>query len=393
MKVLINAASAHMGGAVTQLQSILEWLPKKMPSSRVVVYVPETTMAALPDGGGVDIRAYPYASTQGLRRLYFDQIEIPRLVRRTGADLLHSVTGFGTLWSPVPQVLSIRNMAYFDPTYQAKYRELGRSFVERRLRRWHSLFSIWAADVVLFPTQAVQDVVGTYISLERTTTHALHYGNDWLRFAAGRDEGTAPEMLQQHIDGEGPLLLNVSTYAIQKNLETLIEALPRLLDRHPNLTLATTTSREQTSDTDEYDALKERAVELGVEKNWVELGYVPHEELPSVYRAADLYVFPSFTESFGHSMVEAMASGLPVIAADTDVNREVCADAGAYFSTFDPDDCADAIRGVLKSKDQQAEMRRASRQRAEHFSWKRYAERLAEIYWEMRNGTEADRKR
>ena len=382
MKILINGASAHMGGGLTHLQNILKWLPEQVPVGRVVVYVPETTIEKLPDREGVDIRAYPYASTQGLRRLYFDQIEIPRLVRRTGTDLLLSVTGFGTLWSPVPQVLSIRNMAYFDPTYQAKYRELGRSFVERRLRRWHSLLSIWAADVVLFPTQAVQDVVGTYISLEGTTTHALHYGYDRLRFAAGRDEGTAPEMLQQHIDGEGPLLLNVSTYAIQKNLETLIEALPRLLDRHPNLTLATTTSREQTSDTDEYDALKERAVELGVEKNWVELGYVPHEELPSVYRAADLYVFPSFTESFGHSMVEAMASGLPVVAAGTDVHREVCADAGSYFSTFDPGDCAEAIREVLEDEARRTEMKRASVQRAEHFSWEQYARRLAGVFSE-----------
>ena len=176
MRILINAASAHMGGSVTHLQNILQWLPKKMPSSQAVVYVPEDTMASLPDEGGVSIRPYPYASTRGVQRLYFDQIEIPRIIRRKDIDVLLSVTGFGTLWSPVPQVLSIRNMAYFDPQYQAMYRELGRSFMGRRFRRWHSLLSIWAADVVLFPTQAVQDVVGTYVSLDGTTTHALHYG-------------------------------------------------------------------------------------------------------------------------------------------------------------------------------------------------------------------------
>jgi glycosyltransferase involved in cell wall biosynthesis len=383
MKILINAASSHMGGAVTQLQNILEWLPKKMPSSQAVVYVPEATMSVLPDGG-VDIRAYPHSSTAGKQRLYFDQVEIPRMSRRMNVDLLFSMTGFGTFRSPVPQVLSISNMAYFDPQYQLKYRELGRSFMKKRLRRWHSLLSIWAADAVLFPTQAIRDVVNTYFSLEGTTTHALHFGNDLSGPAEeNKREHNIPDKLQQSIRNKGPLLLNVSTYAIQKNLVTLIEALPRLLKKHPSLRLVTTTSREQTSDKEEYDALKERAVELGVDQSWVELGYVPHDELPLVYNAADVYVFPSFTESFGHSLVEAMACGLPVVAADTDVHREVCADAGVYFSTFDPVDCAETVHGVLEDGVRRAEMERMSVQRAGHFSWERYTERLAEVCLKM----------
>lgn len=386
MNILINAASAHMGGSVTHLQNILRWLPEKMPLAQVVVYVPETTVDVLPTGEGIDVRPYPYGSTQGLQRLYFDQVEIPRLAWREGSDVLFSATGFGTLWSPVPQVLLVRNMKYFDPQFQAKYRALGRSFTRTRLRRWHSLLSIRAAEAVLFPTRAMTETVGTHISLAGTPTHALHYGYDWAHFAAsGGDEDGMPEVLRQHVGRKGLLLLNVSTYAVHKNLETLIEALPRLLDRHPNLTLVTTTSREQTSDKEEYDRLIRRADELGVSDAWTELGYVPHEELPSVYRAADAYVFPSFTESFGHSMVEAMASGLPVIVADTDVNREVCANAGSYFDPFDSTDCAKAIRGVLEDENRQTEMIQASVQRAEDFSWERYTKRLAGIFWKIKD--------
>jgi len=381
MKVLINAASAHMGGSVTHLQNILKWLPERMPGGQAVVYVPEATVDVLPAGEGIEVRAYPYASTQGLQRLYFDQVEITRLAWREAFDVLFSATGFGTLWSPVPQVLLVRNMKYFDPQFQAKYRELGRRFTEVRLRRWHSLLSIRAADAVLFPTRAMEETVGTHISLTGTSTHALHYGYDRARFAApDRGENGMPEVLRQHVDGNGPLLLNVSTYAVHKNLETLIEALPRLLDRYPDLALVTTTSREQTSDKEEYDTLTERAEELGVAGAWMELGYVPHDELPSVYQAADAYVFPSFTESFGHSMVEAMASGLPVIAADTDVNREVCADAGTYFDPFDSTDCAETVRGVLEDDGRWAEMKQASVRRAGNFSWEHYAERLGGVF-------------
>lgn len=383
-RILINTASAHMGGSVTYLQNVLQELPEQLPQVRIRVYVPEATCEKLPTRESVEVRPYPYARTRGLQRLYFDQVEIPRVARRIGADVLFSATGFGTVWSPVPQVLLVRNMAYFDPRYEAKYRELGRSFIKTRLRRWHSLLSIRAADVVLFPTRAVRDVVGSYVSLGRAGTQVLHYGYDTSRFDVREGGGSsAGQDLREHVDGEGPLLLNVSTYAVHKNLETLIEAMATLQNAYPGLKLITTTSRDQTSDTAEYDALKERADELSVTDSWIELGYVPHRELPAVYEAADAYVFSSFTESFGHSMVEAMASGLPVIAADTAVHREVCGDAAAYFDTFDAADCAETIRGVLDHDGRRDEMTQASLCRAEHFSWERYTNQLAGLFREL----------
>jgi glycosyltransferase involved in cell wall biosynthesis len=387
MQILINAASAHMGGAVTYLQNVLRRLPEQAAVHRVIVYVPKATTEVLPNRPEVDVRPYPYSSTRGLSRLYFDQVRMPRIAAREKVDVLLSATGFGTVWSPAPQVLLVRNMKYFDPRFEEKYRALGRSFLKTRLRRWHSLLSIGAADAVLFPTQAMEETVGTYVALGGTPTRALHYGYDGSSFTATGEAGDAvPDALRPHAVGEGPLLLNVSTYAVHKNLEALIEALPHLLDHHPTLTLATTTSREQTSDIDEYDALKERAATLGVADAWVELGYVPHAELPPVYRAADAYVFPSFTESFGHSMVEALACGLPVVAADTAVNREVCAEAGVYFAPFDSTDCARAVRRVLDDDVRRAKQRRAAVRRAGHFSWKRYTEDLAEVFQQTAAG-------
>jgi glycosyltransferase involved in cell wall biosynthesis len=327
----------------------------------------------------VETRPYPFARTQGLARLYFDQVVLPLQVQREGGDVLFSATGFGTLYSPVPQVLLVRNMKYFDPQYYETRKSLGRSMRRTRLRRWHSLLSIWAADAVLFPTRAMQAAVEAHISLPPATTHAVHYGFAADRAAAGEGpEGLLPEGLLPEDDG--PVLLNVSTYAIHKNLETLVEALPRLRAQHPRLTLVTTTSRTQTADTAEYDALKARAEALGVEDAWTELGYVPHGQLFRLYRAADAYVFPSFTESFGHSMVEAMAAGLPVVAADTAVNREVCAAAGTYFSPFCPADCARAVHAVLSAPCRRAHMREASLQRADAFSWTTHAERLAALF-------------
>ena len=104
--------------------------------------------------------------------------------------------------------------------------------------------------------------------------------------------------------------------------------------------------------------MKMRARELGVEDMWIESGYVQYEQLRSLYEVSDLFVFPSFTESFGHSLVESMASGLPVVAADMPVNREVCEEGATYFSKFDPEACAKKIQFLLEDSSQRNELKK-----------------------------------
>lgn len=385
MRILINAASAHMGGSVTYLKHVLQWLPMIAPDSQIVAYVPEATREKLDAAradSAVDLRAYPYRSTSGLPRLVFDQWVVPRLAAREETDVLFSATGFGTWSAACPEVLLVRNFAYYDPTFHAKYRQLGRSLWKNRLRRWHGLLSMRRADRVLFPTEAMrQSVLQTYPWLNDGKTRAVLYGMEPSKPDASETGSEAIRSIKRLRErGDGPLLLNVSTYAVHKNLETLVAALPRLLERWPRLRLVTTTSRRQTTDTDEYDALKRQAVALGVDDAWIELGYVDHHLLSHLYHVADVYVFPSFTESFGHSMVEAMAARLPVVAAGTPVNREVCADAGRYFDTFDAKDCGQAIAQVLAHTDLREEMRRSSKRRAQDFSWRLYAEQLMAVF-------------
>jgi glycosyltransferase involved in cell wall biosynthesis len=381
MRVLINAASAHMGGAVTYLQNVLQWLPEVAPQDEYIVYVPQATREKLSSQEGVALHSYPYSSTQGAQRLYFDQVALPSLAREKNIDVLFSSTGFGSLWSPCPQVLLIRNMAYFDPTFRAKYQELGRSLTKNTMRRWHSLLSIRCADFVLFPTRAMQTMVGQYVSLSESSTQVIHYGFDDEHFQRDRSQPSTYSIEARYgVEDGHPILLNVSTYAVHKNFETLIEALPALLATYPELKLLTTTSREDTSDKAEYDQLRQRAAELGVADAWIELGYVPYRDLPGLYQAADLYVFPSFAESFGHSLVEAMAAGLPVVAADMAVNREVCEEAGRYFAPFEPADCAQSIITLLSDDEQRQDMKDTSLNRAQHFSWKRYASELVHIF-------------
>ena len=88
---------------------------------------------------------------------------------------------------------------------------------------------------------------------------------------------------------------------------------------------------------------------LGLDDNVVLTGRIPQDEINVFYKNCDLMVYPSLCESFGFSMVEAMGYGLPIVAADTPINKEICEDAAIYYSALDHEDAARKIISVLKN--------------------------------------------
>jgi glycosyltransferase involved in cell wall biosynthesis len=383
MRVFVNAASAKMGGNVTYLQNVLRWLPRVAAADDTFwVCLPDMTRASLRDidAPNLHVRAFPYQHTGGLARVFYDQVQLPFVLRRLDIDVLFSSTGFGTLYAPCPEVLLVRNPVYFSQAFREKYQALGRSLMENRLRRWMSILSMRRADRVLFPTAAMGDLVASHIRLPPDQQGVLSYGYDPQNFGKyAADPDFLPDLMQWKRDGHR-ILLNVSTYAVHKNLETLVEALPQLASSGEPVKLVVTTSRDATSDKAEYDALLRRVDELGVGDLFEEVGYVAPPHLHALYEAADVYVFPSFIESFGHTLVEAMGHNLPIVAADTPVNREVCEDGARYFSTFDAADCAAQILHLIEDDTARSEARQAARERSTDYSWKRYVEDLMQTF-------------
>jgi len=123
--------------------------------------------------------------------------------------------------------------------------------------------------------------------------------------------------------------------------------------------------------------------ELGVGPNMMELGAVPYHLLHHVYRACDLYVTPAYVETFAHPLVEAMASGLPVIASDLRVHREVCGDAALYFKTFSPESLAETVSRIAHSAELIREMSEQGLKRSRDFSWKDHVDHLISIAEEL----------
>lgn len=386
MRVLINAATAYMGGALNYITQLTKEISQHKESHRFLILAPPKTYERLEQtlaqssGLGVSNIELRKVSQQGggpLKSLGNNLRLVPQVAKEWRADILLSSTGFGTWNSPCPEVLLVRNAAYFCPHYQKNSLRKGyKGGLALYPRRWLSLVSILRATTILFPSDSIREEVKQFLSLKRKKTHVIHYGFDhsW----AQQEAETPPivEKIQQWKEEGYHILLHVSSYAVHKNVEVILEALPLLRQKGMKLKWVTTLSRDKTGDKASYDTFIQRVNELGLQDVLETSGYLRHEQLASLYRSADVFVFPSFTESFGQPLVEAMGTGLPVVASDRPVHRELGGEAFRYFDTFSPTHCASVLEDVLQNPETLERMRELSYLRGQSFSWERYAREL-----------------
>ncbi|HXT22464.1 MAG TPA: glycosyltransferase family 1 protein, partial [Thermoanaerobaculia bacterium] len=117
-----------------------------------------------------------------------------------------------------------------------------------------------------------------------------------------------------------------------------------------------------------------RAVERGAGEGWlVHLGYVAPEQLAALYRGARLLALPSLYEGFGLPIVEAFAAGVPVVASDLPVLREVAGEAALFAPPENVDAWAAALARLLADDGLRADLAARGRARAERFDWRRSA--------------------
>jgi len=116
------------------------------------------------------------------------------------------------------------------------------------------------------------------------------------------------------------------------------------------------------------------------------LGYVSSEDLPHVFAGARLFAFPSLYEGFGLPVLEAMASGVPVVCSNSSSLPEVAGGAALMCAPDDTDGLATLLRRGLEDDDWRAEAQKLGVQQADRFSWARCAAQTGDAYRTVRGG-------
>ncbi len=183
----------------------------------------------------------------------------------------------------------------------------------------------------------------------------------------------------------GPFrMLFVGPLIRRKGIDHLIEALAQVDAQEPGWTLTVV------GDGPERSALTARAAELGFGSKLDFCGYVDGwgDELPGIYREADLFVFPSLKEGFGMVIIEAMACGTPVLTTRVSAIPEVVADAGLLVEPASPPGIAEGILRLMRDEDLRRGYAEAGLRRVrEMYSWGIVADRTLQVFERLQRGT------
>ncbi|EME67795.1 glycosyltransferase [Paramagnetospirillum caucaseum] len=379
MKILVNAISARIGGIVTYTRNLARSLAERKVDATIAV------SARFPENG-LPLWHHWASDLRPLSRFLWEQTFWRRTVARLKPDVLFSSANFGLLSCPVPQILLIREGGLFDPFYLANCTPAQgvAPALQRSVRRRLILESARRSDRVVTPTLAMRELL-------------LHWAPDLASRIEVNSYGTMSESfspssgLRRDWRVDGCLrLIYVSVYYPHKQPELVCRAVAEL-NRTGRQAHATISMDIRETEDFRGGLLDRHILTEASARGDVTLGRRPYESLPELYRTHDVFVFPSISETFGHPMVEAMGCGLPVVAADTPVNREICGDAALYFEPLSLSALLDCLSRLEGDPQLRAALIARGRQRVvESFTWESHVDRLIQVFREV--AEDQDRK-
>ena len=366
---LLNLAGTYRSAGISSYtHHLVERLPEAAPDLDLHVFASGRSIPRISSGPSWHASRLPTHSP--VVRVLWEQTIQPWQIRRLALPLLHSLAFVQPLATGCRSVVTV---------YDLSFLVYGRLF-----RSWHRRYLTWGTRL---STRRAQRVIAISESTKRDLIRAFGLPPEKIRvIPCGVDERFLVERRATGARPRRPLperfVLFVGTLEARKNVTGLIRAFARAkraaaLPHHLVLVGAPGPRAY------EIDRVVEQA---GVRDHVVLTGYVARDELPLIYGAAELFVYPSLYEGFGLPPLEALASGVPVIVSDAASLPEVVGDAGVYVRPHDERALAEAMASVLADSGLRQDLSARGRARARQFSWARAAASTAALYREVLAG-------
>ena len=312
------------------------------------------------------------------RLTFSSQFLFARAVARQGVQLMHFFAHGDAPACPfVPQVVTVLDLIplRFPELYRG-----AKSNLRFRFARRLEYQAIRSASGILAISEATKRDLIELLQVPEEKVIVTHLAAGKHFVSQGETSGEEKEALKKSfgLPASRPVLLYVGGIDPRKNVLFLLSLTHELRKNEtvrPVLALAGAYEND-----DQFPRLQERIEELELKDDVVLLGFVDEARLPSLYRAADLFLFPSLYEGFGLPVLEAMAGGTPVIAGRNSSLPEVGGDAVLFCRDNDLEEWTRETASLLADGPRRAAMTSRARQQAAAFSWERCAEATFSAY-------------
>jgi glycosyltransferase involved in cell wall biosynthesis len=346
------------GGASGYIEGLLPELLADARVDRITAYVADWYKPAL-------TWSHPKLRVRRLRvprkrpaRVAYEQTVLPVRARRDGIDVLFSTGNFRPLVYSRPNVLALHAVQHF-----LLNDDIGR--VRSAYVRFAVPRSARTADLVVAVTDALRTDAMRLFDLEPERIVSVPMGpSPWVLELMESGGSVEPYRTP---DG-APYVLCISRLYALKNHRRLIQAFARILREQslPHHLVIVGGDADVTR-----EELAAVAREEGIEQRVLFLGRVPQVEVPGLYAGAATVAYVSLYETFGHPVLEAFATGTPLVTSTTGGTAEV---SGGAAELVDPTDVSDIVRGlsaVLTDAGLRERLAAAGRRRVQDFSWAR----------------------
>jgi glycosyltransferase involved in cell wall biosynthesis len=370
MRIVMNALSARQGGGQTYVSNLLESLPEQL-DTEVFVLAPDSL--PLPRGKS-NLQRIPvtWLVENPYVRAVWEKLCLAPLLKRLGADVLFCPGGIVGTRVPAgcKTVTMFRNMIPFSPQQRRRY---GASTM--RIRNWllerAMTRSMAEADCVIFISEFARRVVENRVPRLPGKTVVIPHGvNPVFR--------NNQEPRPQWAPAEN-YILYVSILDVYKAQLEVVRAFALLKARRP------TTEKLILAGPDRSPygrAVQDEINRLGLRNDVLLTGPVAHDALPSLYRNALINIFASECENCPNIMLEALASGRPLMASSREPMPEFGGDAAVYFDPCSPQELAEKLATIIDDPVRLTELSRKALQRSLLYDGSKAAQRTWELIQE-----------
>src|SRR5882672_1854757 len=295
-------------------------------------------------------------------------IGLPRTASRARVSVIHAPAYTAPFWAGVPVVLTIHDVSYETHPEWYPYR---RDWLRRYFYRRSATAAARVLTVSAFSASEITAAYGIPPSRITVTPLGVHG-----TFGAG--DPNLPLDLPANVTE--PFLLHVGDIHERRNLPMLVDA---LLEARRHFGAAAAISLVLAGvDRGVSDGLCAMASEAGSPEAVVALGPVSEDRVHALYRGATALVYPSLYEGFGLPLIEAMATGTPVLASHEASIPEVLGGAGLLLDPRDVSAWREAIIRIVNDEALRGDLRARGLARAATFTWQRTARLTLNVYRE-----------
>ena len=233
------------------------------------------------------------------------------------------------------------------------------------------------ADYIITVSECSKRDIIKYLKVDESKIQVIYNGVDEVYKKILNHEIIDAAKKKYNIDGK--YLLYLGTLEPRKNIETIIKAY-NLFNKcnNENIKLVLAGKKGWL-----YDDIFKLIKEFRIEDKVIFTDYVDDDDKPALYQGAEIFLFPSLYEGFGIPVVEAMASGTPVITSNSSSLPEVAGEAAIITDPMDYKEISRSIERILNDSELRENMINEGIKQADKFNWDESAEKLKKLYYDL----------